>query len=60
MKHSIYCQIAREKHLNESLGKTGFSLVFIGLIGCVRRKTSLFFLLIFKLFRRDEKYLTSA
>ncbi len=56
----MYCQIAREKHLNESLGNTGFSLVFIGLIGCVRRKTSLFFLLIFKLFRRDEKYLTSA
>ena len=56
----MYCQIAREKHLNKSLGKTGFSLVFIGLIGCVRRKTSLFFLLIFKLFRRDEKYLTSA
>jgi len=56
----MYCQIPAEKHLNESLGKTGFSLVFIGLIGCVRRKTSLFFLLIFKLFRRDEKYLTSA
>ena len=56
----MYCQIPIEKHLNKPLAKTDFSLVFIGLIGCVRRKTSLFFLLIFKLFRRDEKYLTSV